>query len=122
MKGLQEMFSNNDENEEDEDNDEKNDDKKPDFLNPENIQESISKLLEGKLGKLATEIAEETAMEMGVDIENPENAERLNDIMKNLIGNPSKIMDLVKKVGGKLQDKIEKGEIKKVNYLLKQVI
>ena len=117
MKGLQEMFLNNDDNEEDEDNDEKNDDKKPDFLNPENIQESISKLLDGKLGKLATEIAEETANEMGVDIENPDNAESLNDIMKNMIGNPSKIMDLVKKVGGKLQDKIEKGEIKESELL-----
>ena len=116
MKDYMKCF-NNDENEEDEEKDEENDNKKPDFLNPENIQENISKLLDGKLGKLATEIAEETAMEMGVDIENPENAESLNDIMKNLIGNPSKRMDLVKKVGGKLQDKIEKGEIKESELL-----
>ena len=32
MKGLHEMFSNNDENEEDEEKDEENDNKKPDFL------------------------------------------------------------------------------------------
>ena len=88
---------------------ENNNTEKPEFLNPENVQEHISSLLDGKLGKLATEIAEETAKEFNIDV-NDENTNQ--DVMKKLFTNPTQLMNLIKKVGGKLDSKIKSGDIK----------
>tara|TARA_Y100000992_G_scaffold302395_1_gene276377 strand:+ start:868 stop:2166 length:1299 start_codon:yes stop_codon:yes gene_type:complete len=127
MKNIQDLLGNlnfgeddDEENENDNENENENKNKsnsKEGFLNPENIQEHISTLLDGKLGKLANEIAEETAADLGIDITNEEDSKGMNDIMKDLFSNPSKIMDLVKKVGGKLDDKIKKGDIKESELL-----
>lgn len=76
---------------------------------PEQIQDHINGLLDGKLGKLAREIAEETAGELNLDAED---ATSVNDVFKNLFKNPGKLMNLVKNVGGKLDSKIKSGEIK----------
>mgnify|MGYP001825943849 CR=1 FL=1 len=76
---------------------------------PEQIQDHINGLLDGKLGKLAREIAEETAGELNLDAEN---ATSVNDVFKNLFKNPGKLMNLVQNVGGKLDSKIKSGEIK----------
>merc|ERR1711918_339939 len=46
-----------------------------------------------------------------------EEAEDVNDIFKNLLKNPAELMRLVKKVGGKLDDKIKTGEIKESELL-----
>jgi len=77
--------------------------------NPEDIQDHINGLLDGKLGKLAKEIAAETADELNFDTEN---ANSVNDVFKNLFKDPTKLMGLVKNVGGKLDNKIKSGEIK----------
>ena len=77
--------------------------------NPEDIQDHINGLLDGKLGNLAKEIAAETAEDLNIDMEN---ATSVNDVFKNLFKNPGKLMNLVKNVGGKLDDKIKSGEIK----------
>ena len=77
--------------------------------NPEDIQDHINGLLDGKLGKLAKEIAAETADELNFDAEN---ASSVNDVFKNLFKDPTKLMGLVKNVGGKLDNKIKSGEIK----------
>tara|TARA_Y200000002_G_C22436031_1_gene560119 strand:- start:26 stop:751 length:726 start_codon:yes stop_codon:yes gene_type:complete len=113
MKGLFELFKNNEENDDNTDDDNgdhnENESKTPEFLNPENIHEHISSLLDGKLGQLATEIAEETAKELNIDV----NDESTNEeVMKKLFSNPSQLMNLVKKVGGKLDTKIKSGDIK----------
>ena len=76
---------------------------------PEQIQDHINGLLDGKLGKLAREIAEETAGELNLDAEN---ATSMNDVFKNLFKNPGKLMNLVQNVGGKLDSKIKSGDIK----------
>jgi len=76
---------------------------------PEQIQDHINGLLDGKLGKLAREIAEETAGELNLDAEN---ATSVNDVFKNLFKNPGKLMNLVQNVGGKLDSKIKSGDIK----------
>ena len=76
---------------------------------PEQIQDHINGLLDGKLGQLAKEIAEETAEELNL---NTENASSVNDVFKQLFQNPGKLMNLVKNVGGKLDSKIKSGEIK----------
>ena len=77
--------------------------------NPNDIQDHISGILDGKLGKLAKEIAAETAAELNIDAEN---ATSLNDVFQNLFKNPGKLMSLVQNVGGKLDSKIKSGEIK----------
>lgn len=77
--------------------------------NPDDIQDHINGLLDGKLGSLAKEIATETAEELNFDAEN---ATSVNDVFKNLLKNPTKLMGLVKNVGGKLDNKIKSGEIK----------
>lgn len=77
--------------------------------NPDDIQGHINGLLDGKLGKLAKEIAAETAAELNIDAEN---ATSVNDVFQNLFKNPGKLMSLVQNVGGKLDSKIKSGEIK----------
>jgi hypothetical protein len=76
---------------------------------PDDIQDHISGLLDGKLGKLAKEIAAETAAELNIDAEN---ATSVNDVFTSLFKNPGKLMSLVQNVGGKLDSKIKSGEIK----------
>ena len=76
--------------------------------NPEDIHSHISSMLDGKLGKLATEIAEETAGELDIDFSD---ATKPEDIMKKLFKSPGKLMDLVKKVGSKLDTKLKSGQI-----------
>ena len=76
---------------------------------PDDIQDHISGLLDGKLGKLAKEIAAETAEELNIDAGN---ATSVNEVFQNLFKNPGKLMNLVQNVGGKLDSKIKSGEIK----------
>ena len=75
----------------------------------EDINAHISGLLDGKLGQLAKEIAEETAADLNLDLEG---ATDMKDVFNKLIKNPSKLMSLVKDVGGKLDSRIKSGEIK----------
>lgn len=76
---------------------------------PNELHEHISGMLDGKLGKLAKEIAEETANELNVDMENVTD---MNAVFSKLIKNPTKLMSLVKNIGSKLDERIKSGEIK----------
>jgi len=73
------------------------------------IHEHITGMLGGKLGKLAQEIAEETAQSINMDMDNVTD---MKDVLNNLIKNPTKLMGLVKNVGDKLDSKIKSGDIK----------
>ena len=77
--------------------------------NPEELQDHINGLLKGKLGRLAHEIAKETAEELDVDMENATN---VNDVFQKLFKNPGKLINMVKNVGKKLDEKLKSGEIK----------
>ncbi|MBC8307175.1 MAG: hypothetical protein H8E55_66860, partial [Pelagibacterales bacterium] len=77
--------------------------------NPDDLNNHINSLMEGKLGKLASEIAEETAKEMSINLDEEAN---VNDVMGKLFKNPGKLLSMVKKVGSKLDEKIKSGEIK----------
>jgi len=77
--------------------------------NAEELNSHIHKMMEGKLGCLAKEIAEETAEDLDIDMEN---ATSVNDVFNKLFKNPTKLMDLVKNVGSKLDTKIKTGAIK----------
>jgi hypothetical protein len=76
---------------------------------PQKIQEHIAGMLDGKLGQLAREIAEETAANLNVDFED---ATDMKDVFQKLIKNPTKLMGLVKTVGSKLDTKIKSGDLK----------
>jgi hypothetical protein len=77
--------------------------------NAEDIHERLTGMLDGKLGKLAKEIAEETAQNLDIDMENTND---MKDVFNNLIKNPNKLMGLVKSVGDKLDTRIKSGELK----------
>ena len=85
-----------------------------DLPNPESIHEHVTGMMDGKLGKLAREIAEETAGELEVDMEDESS---VGDVFQKLLQEPTKLMGLVKKVGGKLDEKIKSGEIKESELL-----
>jgi len=80
-----------------------------DLPNANDIHEHITGMLDGKLGKLAREIAEETAEGLNIDMENVTD---MKGVFNNLIKNPTKLMGLVKNVGDKLDSRIKSGEIK----------
>jgi hypothetical protein len=75
----------------------------------ESIHDHITGMMNGKLGKLAKDIAEETAANLNIDMENVTD---MKDVLNNLIKNPSKLMGLVKTVGDKLDTQIKSGELK----------
>jgi len=72
------------------------------------LHSHISQLMDGKIGRLAEEIAEETAKELDVDLENLQNTD---DMFKKIFQNPKKLMNIVQKIGGKLDEKMKSGEI-----------
>ena len=73
------------------------------------IHEHISGMLDGKLGTLAREIAAETAEEFKLEMSDESNVQ---DVFQKLFKNPGKLINLVKTVGSKLDNKIKSGEIK----------
>jgi hypothetical protein len=80
--------------------------------NMDNIQDHLKTLFNGKIGSLAKEMAEEISGEfadlLGADVNNTDNPQ---DVVKKLMKNPKKIMDLLKSVSGKLDNKMKSGEI-----------
>lgn len=81
---------------------------------PEGLKEHIDKILGGKLGMLAKEIAEETAEELGLS---GEGDDAPTDTFKRLFKDPTRLISLVKSIGGKLDAKIKSGEIKEAELL-----
>ena len=81
----------------------------PNIPNPNDIHEHISGMLDGKLGRLAKEIAEETANDLNLDMDNMTD---MKGVFDKLIKNPTKLMGLVKNVGDKIDNKIKSGELK----------
>merc|ERR1711907_498731 len=75
--------------------------------NPEELQDHIKSMLNGKIGRLAQDIAVETAK----DIDFKEDAS-IGDAFEKMIKNPGKLLNLVKSIGTKIDDKIKSGELK----------
>jgi hypothetical protein len=82
--------------------------------NAEAIHEHVAGMMGGKLGTLAQEIAEETANDLQLDMED---ASSVGDVFKNLLKNPTKLMGMVKNVGSKLDEKIKSGDINESEIL-----
>jgi hypothetical protein len=76
--------------------------------NPEDIQSHLSSMLDGKIGQLAKEIAEEASKDLNMEMEDITD---MKDVFNKLMKNPGKIMELVKSVGSKLDAKLKSGEL-----------
>ena len=107
---INNLTGNNDDGDEENETSEDNTSGLP---NPADIQSHISDMLEGKIGQLASEIAEETSVELDLS----GNEQNMDGIMKDLLKDPTKIMGLIKKVGTKLNDKIKSGELSESDLL-----
>jgi hypothetical protein len=76
--------------------------------NMNDLNGHIHGMMDGKLGKLAFEMAEETASNLDIDVNNMSST---NDVFQSLFKNPGKLMNMVKTMGSKLDSKIKSGEI-----------
>ena len=91
--------------------------KMEDFMNnipkPEEMQEHLKSMLNGKIGRLAQDIAAETASDMPFD-----NEENIGDAFEKMIKNPNKLLNLVKKIGNKIDEKIKSGDLKESELMM----
>ena len=86
----------------------------PDLPLPEEIHDHINGLLQGNLGRLATEIAEETAEEFDFDMDG---VDSVNDVFQKMFRDPGKIMGLVKNIGSKLDSKIKEKDMSQADLM-----
>ena len=85
-----------------------------DLPNPESVHEHLNGLMDGKLGKLAAEIAEETAKDFEMDMNESGD---VGDMFKKLFRNPGKLMGLVNTISTKLDSKMKSGDIKESDLM-----
>jgi|LauGreDrversion2_5_1035112.scaffolds.fasta_scaffold02900_3 hypothetical protein len=84
----------------------------PDMPNAEELHEHLKGLFDGKIGSLAKELAEEITGDMKDLFDGEGNDIRTTqDLLKKMLKNPKKMMDLMKNIGGKLQTKMKNGDI-----------
>jgi hypothetical protein len=82
--------------------------------NLDEVNEHLKGIFDGKIGKLAKELAEEISSDFNDLVGDATEGEgTTQDVLKNLMKNPKKMMGLVKKVGDRLTQKMDSGEISK---------
>ena len=79
----------------------------PTGMDPEKMKSHLDELMNGKIGTLAKEIAEEAKNSIGDE----------KEFMQTVMKNPQKILSLVKNIGGKLEEKISSGQVKESELL-----
>jgi hypothetical protein len=80
------------------------------------IREHVDKIMGGKLGSLAKEIADETLRDMEMDPKTND-PKAIEEVFSSLFKNPHKLLGMVKTVGEKLDERIKNGEIKESEML-----
>ena len=85
-----------------------------DIPSAEKIHKSMAGMMEGKLGSLAKEIADETATDLNIDLGEASN---ISEVFSKLMKDPTKLMGIVKNVGTKIDNKIKSGDIKESELL-----
>ena len=80
--------------------------------NVDELHGHIKGLFDGKIGSLAKELAEELSGDV-MDMFNDEDGQvnSTGDILKKMMKNPKQIMELVKKISSKLDNKMKNGNI-----------
>jgi hypothetical protein len=90
----------------------------PNMPQPEAIHDHLMGLFDGKIGKLAKDLAADLTGDLkeslGIDVENVTSSQ---DVLKQLMQNPGKISGLVKTVGEKLNERMSSGEISQQDLL-----
>ncbi len=91
--------------------------------NADDLHEHLKGLFNGKIGSLAKELAEEISKDaeelfgqgidkgIGQDKEGGAGAQSTQDLLKMMMRNPKKLMDLIKNIGAKVTKKMQSGEI-----------
>jgi hypothetical protein len=84
----------------------------------ENLQDHLKSLFDGKIGKLAKELADELSGDLSSlmgDIVNEESAKNMDtkDVFTKMMKNPKQMIGLIKTIGDKIQNKMKSGEISK---------
>ena len=79
----------------------------------DDIHEHLKGIFDGKIGKLAKELAEEISGDFADIVGDGDEGATTQDVIKKMMKNPKKMMDLVKTVSDKLTNKIDSGEITK---------
>jgi hypothetical protein len=80
----------------------------------EELFSHLNNLINGKIGSLAKEIAEETSKDFDLD---SENLGDVNDLLKGFMKNPSKMMGLIDNINKKINNKMKDGSIKESELL-----
>lgn len=121
FKSLGNMTENMEEPSEKEDADKAEQQERPSHNMPDlnNIQDHLHNLFNGKIGSLAKEMAEELTSDFGELFGEGVNDNEANpqDVMKNLMKDPKKLMTIMKKVSTKLDDKMKKGDISREDIM-----
>jgi hypothetical protein len=82
--------------------------------NLDEVNQHLKGIFDGKIGKLAKELADEISGDFNDLVGDATEGEgTTQDVLKNLMKNPKKMMGLVKKVGDRLTQKMDSGEISK---------
>lgn len=80
--------------------------------NVDELHDHIKGLFDGKIGSLAKELAEELSGDvMNMFDDGTGEVKSTGDILKKMMKNPKQIMELVKKISSKLDDKMKNGNI-----------
>ena len=77
-----------------------------------NIHEHLKTLFDGKIGKLAKELAEEISGDLS-NLTGGEEMKSSEDVLKNMMKNPKKMMNIIKMIGDKIKNKMDSGDISK---------
>ena len=81
---------------------------------PEELNEHLKSLFNGKIGNLAKELADEISGDLANTFgDDMKDMKSTKDVFSKMMANPEKISGLVKTVGEKLQKKMADGEISK---------
>lgn len=84
-------------------------------MNQEDLKEHLNGLMGGKIGSLAKEIAEEASKEFGFDENQDEKSQ--SELLQQFLKNPAKLLNIVKNIGGKLEEKLKSGQLKESELL-----
>ena len=111
---FNEMFNNTNETNDTSANNESTNNNDYAIPDKEELFSHINKLINGKIGSLAKEIAEEATKDMDLDAENITD---VNDVLKGFMKNPTKLLGLIGKISNKINSKMKDGSLKESELL-----
>jgi hypothetical protein len=116
-KAFENMFSSMN-NEKSSSTSESNESNNGEIPNADDLHSHLKTIFEGKIGTLAKELAEELSEDViSMFPQDGDQSPDTSEMLKRMMRNPKKIMDLVKKVGTKLDDKMKSGSISKEDLM-----